>query len=138
MAFEIVADSIPAKDNWGWQPYWSCQEYQLWHKLNVDAYGADVANKKFIAAWSELDSFDHNYNWCKYDSDFTNYFKRYGIDVGNWISNIFNAGSNVIDAAGSITQSASNTAKLFKWIIPLAVLIALAIASVWAYKKYAQ
>ena len=137
MAFEITADSIPQRDTWGWAPYWSCQEYMLWHKLNVAKYGANVANSKFISAWSELDSFDHNFNWCKYDSDFANYFKSYGINIGNWISNVFNAGSNVIDAAGNVTQGASNATNLLKWIIPVALLFVFALAMFSAYKKYA-
>lgn len=138
MSFQITADSIPQRDTWGWEPYWSCEEYMQWHKLNVQQYGADVANQKFVSAWSELDTFDHNYNWCKYNREFTAYFKSYGIDVGNILSDIVTAGGNVVDSVTNVTQAASNTTQMLRWIIPVAVIAALIIAGMWAYKNFAK
>lgn len=141
MAFVITADSVPVPDGWGWGDYWSCAEYVQWHKLNVQAYGSDVANQKFVSAWSSISgilSTDHNYNWCKYDRSFADYFAAYGIDVGNILSNAVTAAGNIVNAAGNVTQGVSNTTQLLKWALPVALVIALIIASMWAYNKFAR
>jgi hypothetical protein len=138
MIFSITADSTPALDTWGWADYWSCQEWMQWHRLNVQAYGRDVANSKFISAWSAQDAFASPYNWCKYDSGFTNYFKQQGIDLGNIFSQVINAAGNVVDAASNVTQTASNATDVLKWALPLAVIAALIIAGMWGYKTFAK
>lgn len=136
MSFTITADSIPARDTWGWAPYWSCTQYRQWHELNVNAYGAQTANQKFIDAWSQLDAFDSNFNWCKYDSDFANYFESYGIDVGHILSHAINSAGDVVDAAGNVVDSANNTTNVLKWLLPMVVIIAAIIALNYAYKKF--
>jgi hypothetical protein len=134
----ITADSVPVFDAWGFGDYWSCDEWKLWHKLNVDAYGAATANNKFITAWNQQDAFASPYNWCKYESNFTSYFKGYGIDLGHIISDGVIIVGNAVEATGSVVDSAGNTASILKWAIPLAVIIALIIASMWAYKNFAK
>ncbi len=137
-AFTITADSQPDIDNWGPDSYWSCQDYITWHKLNVQAYGVDTANQKFVAAWQKLDAFDADYNWCKYESYFVDYFEGYGLKVGNILSSIWLSIGNIGSAVGNTTEGIKNLTEILKWLLPIVLLIGLTIVSIWAFKKYAQ
>jgi len=69
---------------------------------------------------------------------FADYFAAYGIDVGNILSNAVTAAGNIVNAAGNVTQGVSNTTQLLKWALPVALVIALIIATIWAYNNFAR
>lgn len=125
-AATITADSTPDFDEWGWDDYWGCGEWMLWHKANVQAYGKETANTKFIQAWSSQDSFMSPYNWCKYDKDFANYFAQQGIDVGWLLSNLVvgveNVGGDVIDTVENTTGTIAYVSSGLKVVATLAVI----------------
>ena len=122
---EITASSTPDYDNWGWDSFWSCAEWIAWHKALKNAYGQDQANAIFTAAWEKQDSFEHAYNWCKYNSTFYNYIKKnFPDEQGNVFATIINSVSNV-------AEGVNTTANVAKFLLPAAA-IALAI---WGGKQ---
>lgn len=122
----ITSDSTPDLDEWGWDDYWGCGEWMLWHKANVQAYGKETANTNFIQAWGSQDSFMSPYNWCKYDKDFANYFAQQGIDVGWLLSNLVvgveNVGVDVIDTVENTTGTIAYVSSGLKVVATLAVI----------------
>lgn len=122
----ITADTIPDYDEWGWDDYWGCGEWMLWHKANVQEYGRETANTKFIQAWGAQDSFMSPYNWCKYDKDFANYFSQQGIDVGWLLSNLIvgveNVGDDVIETVENTTDTVAYVSSGFKVVATLAII----------------
>lgn len=142
--FNITADSEPVLDGWGWADYWSCNDWIYWHKLNVQKYGKEEANRKFLQWWEKQDGTSGPYNWCKYDSDITAYLKSQGLNIGWWFSNAANTATDTVektaDSAGSVVQSvgsgASGLAKLVKYAAPVAGALLLAGLAYYSYKKY--
>lgn len=160
-AFTITADSAPVLDGWGWEDYWGCADWVLWHQLNVTAYGKEAANQKFIEAWGSQSSDMHPYNWCKYDAGFANYFSQQGVDVGWLLSHlvvaaqtipdaVINDAGQLTDAAGNVLNSAeaaaqalanaaanvgggvNNIATVFKYVAPVAAVV----GGLWAVNKW--
>lgn len=142
-AFTITADSVPDFDNWGWDDWWDCSDWMRWTQLNVTAYGREVALQKFIQQWGSQDKAMAPYNWCKYHSDFANYYKDLGVDVGWLFSKLIvaldNVGDDAIDVVEDTSDSATNLSSavasittIVKWVAPFAALG----AGVWAIDKY--
>lgn len=125
-AGSITADSIPDYDAWGPDEYWGCADWMLWHKANVQKYGREAANAKFIQAWDDQDSFMSPYNWCKYDKDFANYFSQQGIDVGWLLSNLIvgveNVGDDVIETVENTTDTVAYVSSGFKVVATLTII----------------
>ena len=139
----ITADSTPVLDGWGWGDYWGCADWMQWHKLVKAKYGKDEANARFIDWWGKQDSTASPYNWCKYNSEFANYFAAQGIDVGWMLSHIVTGASNisdaVVDTAGNISTGVSNASSgvsslgtMLGFLLPVAAIG----AAYYGYKTY--
>jgi hypothetical protein len=93
-----------------------CSEWMQYHKGLVPMYGREKANELWLYYWEKLSPWSNNKNWCKYNSEFNSYFKSQGIDVGNLLSDVFNTGGDVLDAA---TGAISTFAKIAKIGLPI-------------------
>lgn len=51
MAFTITADSRPVYDKFGWDEYWSGNDWIEWHKQLLTKYQLDRANQIWADAW---------------------------------------------------------------------------------------
>lgn len=120
----ITADSTPDFDNWGWDDYWNCNDWMNWHALNVQQYGLQIANQKFTQAWASQDIWMAPYNWCKYHSDFADYFSAQGIDTGWLFSHLLvaaeNVGDNVINVVTNTGKGVQMIGTLIKYALPVA------------------
>lgn len=130
--WNISYDSEPAIDGWGWANYWDCEQWVLWHKLNVAELGQQQANQKFIYWWGEQHLDSNPYNWCKYNADFYLYFKNQGIDTGWLLSKVFVGINELADGIPDLGQGLKNTFKLSKYILPVALL---GFGIAWLIKK---
>lgn len=135
-AFTITADSVPDFDNWGWDDYWDCSDWMRWHQLMKAAYGLDHANRQFIDYWSDQDAFMEPFNWCKYHSDFADYFEAQGINMGWLFSNLVVAteevGEDAIDVVENVSSGASGVSTVIKYAAPVAAII----GGAWAIDKW--
>lgn len=96
-------------------PDWGCYEWQSWLIALNKQYDQWKAKQIWMEYFNQLSKWSNVYNWCKYDSDFSNTLKKYGItEVGN----IF---SDTINAAEDLAKGATNLlSKVGKNIIPIA------------------
>jgi len=117
---------------WNGDDYWKCDDWVRWHKLNVQELGQETANEKFIHWWDEQSAWANPYNWCKYDSDFYNYFDDQGIDTGWLLSKVIVAVDTAADGVVDAGEGLKTTFKLSKYILPIA-LIGFGLS--WLYKK---
>jgi hypothetical protein len=121
---------------------WDCSQWITWHKANVSAYGQSAANDKFQQYWSQLSTWDSAYNFCKYQSDFYNYFKSQGIDTGWWLSHLFVDASQIVNNTGSaavnLSNAATNTTKVIQWLLPISVIALVGIGALNLKKSYAN
>lgn len=136
----ITADSIPDYDSWGPDTYWSCNDWISWHVELKKKYGKDVANKTWQSAWDKQDSFEHNYNWCKYSGVFNKYVQAEGLDATWWLPNILNAAGdateNLASGVTNSAQAAENVAKVLKYLLPTVVILAAIGVLVYVAKQF--
>jgi hypothetical protein len=115
-----------------------CNNWKLWHISLVDKYGRAKANLIFEEAWENKSAFSYDYNFCKYDCDWSSYFKSQGIDIGHLLSNVIckttDVSEDVLDTAGEISQGGITTAKVIKTAVPLALAGLLAFAGYYGYQ----
>jgi hypothetical protein len=122
----ITAESTPDYDGWGWDSYWSKEEWMQWHKALATQHGITQANSLWKEAWFSQGAWEHGFNWYKYDKEFAGYFKNQGIDVGNTISNLLTTATSAIDktvdSAGNIVKNTTNAASKLtgtaEWLLP--------------------
>lgn len=131
--YTITADSVPDYDNWGPDDYWSCNDWITWHKELKKKYTKAEADKKWIAAWEQQGGTEHNANWCKYSGSFNEYVRKEKLDVSNFIANILNDATTVIENAGDTAVSAT---KILKWVVPGIVIAAAIGVLFYAAKKF--
>lgn len=135
-AFTITADSVPDFDNWGWDDYWDCADWKRWHEVKKAAHGLEAANAAFIQYWGAQDAFMAPYNWCKYRSDFAQYFADQGIDVGWLFSHLVVTTSEVGDDVLDTTQSLGTGLKWIGTVVKYAAPVAAIVGGVWVVDKY--
>ncbi|GEM_PF-2834148 len=100
----ITADSEPQFNIPFWpDDSWDCQDWVTWHKKNVEKYGQQKANEKFITQWSKQGLWDSNFSFCKYYDHFRSYFADQGINVNSFTSQIIN---NAKDTAVNVSEGA--------------------------------
>ncbi len=117
----ITADSKPDYDEWGPDYYWGTEEWITWHKALKDRHGLAVANQLWLEGWKAQSIWDKPFNWAKYDSDFANYFKSQGIDVGHLLSKVVVAGETTVE---NVAQAAVFTSNFLPTIITAGVILA--------------
>lgn len=128
----ITADSIPDYDDWGIDEYWSCDDWITWHKLMKQKYSKTYADQHFMEAWNKQDTFESNYNWCKYNGTFNSYARQENLNVTWWLPNILNNVSGVAEDASDAVKSTSNILKI---AVPALIIIAAIGGLVFAAKK---
>ncbi len=130
----ITADSTPDYDNWGPDSYWSCEDWMTWFYALKKALGSDKAVAKWEAAWNDQSIDEHNYNWCKYSSDFNLFLKKEGIvGASNLLANTVVATTEVIDNTGTAAVKASKT---ISTIIPIIIIVVVILGALFIYKNF--
>lgn len=86
----ITADSKPIYNGWGWDNYWTCNQWILWHEELEKEYGLQEANTIWRNHWfvPENDSWfpTDQSDLCATNRTFVKYFKSKGIDVSGPIA----------------------------------------------------
>jgi hypothetical protein len=146
----ITADSIPDLDSWGWDDYWSAQDWIKWHKELKKKYGLSDANYRFIDAYGSGSFMEGlgaaRFSYRTTDREFIRYAKENGFYNALFgglaglsakvVSTAYSAGHSIVETGGNIVESGtgalqnagqtvSNTVSVLKWIVPL-LLIGLA------------
>jgi hypothetical protein len=118
-----TADSVPPTDYTDTQ--WSCQDWILWHKANVTAYGQPVANQKFVQYASMVSSLASDH-FCPYESSFAAYFTGQGINFDNPLASLYVGTSNAASSAGTVLTNAgsgiASASSILTWLLPLALI----------------
>ena len=126
--YNINAHSQPDYDDWEWDDYWNCADWIKYHQELKKTFGAEVAKNMWRQAWEAQDGTSNPYNWCKYNSEFYDYFKK---ELGEtWFL------MEIGGAITSVTETAGTTAKVLKVAIPVAAVLLIAGGIYWGYNKY--
>lgn len=109
---EITAESIPEYDVpfFPFDNAWDCQDWKTYHQELKKKYGQTVANRKFLKAWQKQGFWEWNQSFCKYSTDFTEYFKDQGFDPHNFVSQTVESGKQTVE---NVAKSAENLSGAF-------------------------
>lgn len=132
----ITWDSTPDWDEWGWDTYWYCDDWILYHEALLEHYGdLNTANKIWRNQWAKQSSFFSDTKFdCPIQKTFSQYFKDQGIDVGHWgsalITPVLETGVNLSENANETITDLSNTGKNLTKALPY---IAIGAGALYAY-----
>ena len=140
----ITAESIPNLDDWGYDDYWSCQQWMQWHKLMVNAWGREKANYRFVFFWDQQTMGAAGYDCRSFNSEFRRYAQEQGFydalfsGIGVLAKPIgwsIDTAGNILDAAGNVVSGAGNVAKVLKYLLPILVILAVFFVVAYGYKQ---
>ncbi len=140
----ITADSIPDLDEWGWDTFWGCDQWVMWHKALEQKYGREGANEVFAEFWNRQSFGAHALGCRTIDSDFRDYVKSVGLWEVVWqsaegLKYIFKPIGTVLQTGEVIGTGAAKglqtAGKGLKFIVPLAILTGLTFLGIYAYRK---
>lgn len=114
---------------------WDCQDWITWHKALVRTFGEQQAHETWTRAWNEQGFFDTDVSWCKYKSDFNEYVRANKLDVSWALPDVINDAN---DAVVNTSQAIVNTSNVIKILVPVMLITATVIASMYFYKSYAK
>lgn len=137
---------------------WACADWMYWHQQLVKAslagsfpskikYSqADAlknANTIFLQWWKSTASFTKS-NFCGYKSDWYAYFDSVGL--GDEVLSYFQAATSgavkltetVTQTAQKVLDTASNTASVTKYLLPIALIGAVGLVGMYAYNHYVR
>ena len=142
--FKITADSEPILDKWGWDFYWSLNDWLVWHREMKKKYGNEKANRIFISWWDKQTFGASPLEHFAYDTNFTDYTDKEKLSDAIWSHpaappRIIRASVNIVKSVGGTAENlvgaAENVAKTIKIIIPIFLISTLVIGSVILYQR---
>jgi len=131
--YVINAESTPDYDSWGYDDYWSCENWIDWHKALKAKHGKQRADEIWLAAWDEQDTFEHNLSWCKYAANFNSYVSAENLPVSHLLADIFAGGTKIGE---NVVDTATTTSKILKWVIPVIIILVVLGLIIYFSKKY--
>jgi hypothetical protein len=141
---EITENSTPDMDDWGWDDYWSCEDWMAWHKIMKEKKGKQFADSTFLSWWNKLGSFAATYNCRSFNTAFRDYFRKEnllsalysGIGI---IAAPIGVGTDVAGAASDVivgtAQGVGSVAKTLKYLVPILVLGGVIYGGFYIYKQ---
>lgn len=138
----ITENSNPNLDDWGWDNFWNSQDWIEWHKVMKEKKGKEFADTQFITWWkkqtlgaSPLDKEEFNAS-LRIDSDFIKYVKSNNLfEKLNLIIGISKPTGAAIDAVDNVSDAVISASRIVKYAVPVVLIFALVLGSIYAYKK---
>ncbi|MEM7551139.1 MAG: hypothetical protein AAF363_15755 [Bacteroidota bacterium] len=142
----ITADSEPVYDKniipgaLGINPFvnegvWEEEDWIDYARVLQRRYGRKEGNRKWSIKWAAQPSWADPFNFYKYNSEFKQQMADLGIDVGNVLSKIFDAGEAVVENAAEATENISKGVGNFSKLLPLGVSILVIGVGILAYQN---
>lgn len=126
------AAAMPDFDDWGWDDYWSADDWIEWHAAMKQEYGLRDANQTFLAYWHEQGFGSATRDARTFDASFREYARANGFlddlfdgGVGvlsqplGWATDILGGGTNVAGNLPGAINAAGNALGAVSLIWPL-------------------
>lgn len=124
-------EADPVLDSWGWDSYWSCDDWRNYMLALITAYGIDQARNVFRTQWEKQDFWAKPRSFCKYDAAFYDFIKA------NFPDEQANVIAGTVHAAGNVGEALDSATDALKHVIPIAVILLLVFASIFIYRNIA-
>lgn len=132
----------PDYDEWGYDTWWSCEDWVMWHQELKKHFGESKARKIWEYAFSKSSNLSGNLSCPDFNSRFRQYQEANNLKTGvlleGVLGDVIDIPSNVIDFA---SDAVSNTADFFsgnttKRILTVTLVIGSVVALAYAYKAF--
>ena len=100
---QITWDNAPDYDEWGWDTYWSCDDWITWHKKLVEHFGKATAKEIWDYAFKKTTSLSNNLDCISLNSTFRDYVHQNNLKVYEDIT------TDIIGGSNAVLHSAINT-----------------------------
>jgi hypothetical protein len=150
--------ALPDFDEWGWDDYWSQQDWRTWYVALANEFGKPEAGDRFVQAWNSRTGFFESFgdvraDWVALDTEFREWAENEPTSAGMNVleaiqksvilGDIFGEGSEIVtgtvnnasDAVNNATGAAVNTTKTLKWLLPVLMVLAGAMILYIIYSK---
>ena len=137
-------DAEPVLDKWGWDTYWDCNDWIVWHAARKLKYGQKKANDDFIYHFHQATLGAASISCRSLDSSFRDYARENGFldalftGIGGILATPIGVGNDVVNNTGNVISNIGsgieNTTDMLKSILPVLLLLVLVFASVYTYK----
>lgn len=140
----ITENSVPNMDDWGWDDYWTCEDWVEWHKIMKSKKGKQYADANFLKSWEAQSSFSNTYNCRSYNKTFRDYFRNENLlsklySGAGIIAAPIGAGTDIVVGASegisNLSEGIFGGIKVLKYVIPILVIAGIGLAGYVVYKK---
>jgi hypothetical protein len=144
--FEITAESTPVYDTWGWDRggYWYCNEWMDWFYALKSKYNHSRAKEEWLKAWNKQEFLAAPLQCYWRREGFLSFLKKEGL-YDSVVSGLGKLGVGVEDLLGGVGSVASGvsegvtkTSKTLKYVIPVALFLAVIGVSAYAYRTFVK
>ncbi len=140
----------PDFDEWGWDTYWSLNDWLTWHATLKQTFGQPVANDRWVEAWMSRQGIlafgDVRADWLTFNSAFREHLRNHNTSgnitmlaaITDPLTEIIavpgEAVGNIGEGAVNLSGGVVNTTKTLKWLLPVALVVAVVLAAIIIYK----
>ncbi len=105
----ITWNNAPDYDEWGYDDFWSCDDWITWHKKLAEHFGEATATEIWNHAFKQTTNLSSNLDCNALDSSFRSYVKSHGLDVNNdLVTQVIGTTSDVLSGALDTTSNVAS------------------------------
>lgn len=132
----------PDYDEWGYDTWWSCEDWIMWHKQLKNHFGDNLARQIWEYAFSKSSNLSGNLSCPDFNSRFRQYQEANNLKTGvlfeGVLGDIIDIPTNIVDFA---SDTVSSTVSFFsgdttKRILTASLIIGGLIGVAYAYKAF--
>lgn len=102
-------NSVPDYDEWGYDNFWSCDDWITWHKKLVLHFGEATATEIWNYAFKQTTNLSSNLNCSSFNSAFRDYAKKHDLKPNKDIATqIFGTVTDVTTGALDTTSEVAS------------------------------
>lgn len=105
----ITWDNAPNYDEWGYDDFWSCNDWITWHKKLAEHFGEETATEIWNYAFDKTTNLSSNLDCNALDANFRKYVKEHGLRPNSdIITETMGTASDILtDALGATSDVSS-------------------------------
>ena len=131
----------PDYDQWGYDSYWSCNDWILWHQYLKAKFGKTKANFLWDYAFSQSGTLSKNLDCRTFDSKFREYVKSNGLNPfanAGIFTPVLQGAGTIQDVTGSVLGGVSSffSTNNVKKILNIVAIGSVIVGGLYAYRTF--
>ena len=104
----ITWNTVPDYDEWGWDTFWSCDDWITWHQKLAQHFGEATATEIWNYAFKKTTNLSSNLDCISLDASFRAYVKAHKLTVyEDLITDVIGGSTDILNSAVDTTVSVS-------------------------------